>query len=554
MNKNVELLRITCNGASADELSKTISFVMSTRLVSPYVIISALRRALTNRAPHPVKPFCPPPRNTYHPALRGPFLTLCGATLASIPLIANADAPETLSWNALLSELEKERAELGRPFTWHTRPGTSSTPPEHRLEFSVSEHTDLYALIVMLSTALQPAAAVRVEDTPTRTVMTFRHARLLMSLSIPRLPPFEALVMVQVEDGDVSPAEAEAVARIYRLSSRQKSDGLLDGKIAVDVGPATVLERRRDGVKAGRRKSDEETAGVEARAKLQELGADVVDVKKGLTWAALAGYEDVKRRIDDTLTLPLRHPEVYEGIVRGTRERYESNLPRAVLYEGPPGCGKTLSARIVASAVGVPFVHVPLEAILSKFYGETTRRLADILTTANRLGRCVVFIDEADSIGMSRDGGSEVHEVTRRTLSVLLRHIDGMDGPQNTIVLAATNHKEAIDPALMSRFDVVVTFPLPDVDTRAAVLGLYAKHLKSEERERLAGMTEGFSGRELLDVCEEAERTHGGRVVRDGKGAPLPDVVEYVEAVRKRAAHVVGKAKKNNRDGGKLLH
>lgn len=346
--------------------------------------------------------------------------------------------------------------------------------------------------------------------------------------------------------------------------------GLLDGKDSVDIGPPTAIDRSRtQGTRPGKdpRSGDYEGYGAEqgvrgeggaqlvakrARTKLEELGVDVFDGEEsGLTWDALAGYDDVKERIENTLTLPLKHPDVYENIVRGTRKRFESNLPKAVLYEGPPGCGKTLSAKILSVSIGVPFVHVPLETILSKFYGETTRKLAEILQTANDLGPCLVFIDECDSIGLSRSSSTEVHEVTRRTLSVLLRHIDGLDGPQNTILLAATNHKEDIDPALMSRFDVVVSFPLPDLDTRVAVLALYAKHLSQEELKTMAEMSAGFSGRELLDVCEEAERTYAGHIVRESVSGnrtegsqtseQLPRLPEYVAAIERKAPHVVGR-------------
>lgn len=356
-------------------------------------------------------------------------------------------------------------------------------------------------------------------------------------------------------------------------AAHEMAPALIDGANSVDVGPRTTLQHPHSRItiwdhddlpvvrfdpfddelsEDEEEEVDERLFTKRARSKLESLGVDVFDgAGSELTWDALAGYDDVKECIENTLTLPLRHPEVYERIVRGTRKRFESNLPKAVLYEGPPGCGKTLSAKILAVSIGVPFVHVPLETILSKFYGETTKKLADILNTANQLGRCLVFIDECDSIGLSRSSSTDIHEVTRRTLSVLLRHIDGMDGPQNTILLAATNHKEDIDPALMSRFDVVVSFPLPDADTRVAVLALYAKHLSLEELRVIAELSGGFSGRELLDVCEEAERTYAGKLVREIASASgkepdleeveLPEMSDYVDAIRRKAPHVVGR-------------
>lgn len=409
------------------------------------------------------------------------------------------------------------------------------------------------------------------DDTATRTVFTLSHNDTFeVAISVPRISPFDTTLSVELiraegPEATFSAEEVDALVRAYYLAQGahdvsaqvpMETGPLLDGKDSVDIGPPTVLERRRGGatyddysLPVGGGKG---IGAKRARAKLEELGVEVFSGEgSDLGWDALAGYDDVKERIENTLTLPLKHPDVYENIVRGTRKRFESNLPKAVLYEGPPGCGKTLSAKILAASIGVPFVHVPLETILSKFYGETTRKLAEILQTANELGRCLVFIDEADSIGMSRSSPTEVHEVTRRTLSVLLRHIDGLDGPQNTILLAATNHKEDIDPALMSRFDVVVSFPLPDLETRKAVLALYAKHLSQEELCTMAELSDGFSGRELLDVCEEAERTYAGYIVRQteaGKNrmggedqGQLPSLKEYAEAIMRKAPHAVGR-------------
>lgn len=418
---------------------------------------------------------------------------------------------------------------------------------------------------------LDGEASVVVDETATRTVFTLsRSDSFEVAISVPRISPFEKSLSVELIRADgpeatFSTEEVDALVRAYYLAQGAhdvsahvpiEAGALLDGKDGVDVGPPTVLERRRGGgsyadygVDVG---SGRNGGAKRAMTKLGELGVEVFSGEgSNLSWDALAGYDDVKERIDNTLTLPLKHPDVYENIVRGTRKRFESNLPKAVLYEGPPGCGKTLSAKILATSIGVPFVHVPLETILSKFYGETTRKLAEILQTANELGPCLVFIDEVDSVGLSRSSTNEVHEVTRRTLSVLLRHIDGLDGPQNTILLAATNHKEDIDPALMSRFDVVVSFPLPDLETRKAVLALYAKHLSEGELSTMAELSGGFSGRELLDVCEEAERTYAGHIVReteagkrrigDGGQEELPGLKEYVEAIMRKAPHAVGR-------------
>lgn len=470
-----------------------------------------------------------PPSNPLLPAIAAAVLSLT----AHAALSESNPTPHTHDWHSLISTLQS-----------HTHPPNfsasrraldhSDTAFSYTLHFSAPQ-ADLWPILIHLSSTLVPHAALAVDEIPTRTLITLTDSNFQLSLSVPRIPPFETSVEINIDTAHApvfSQNQVDAILHTYHLCQAVDRLTLLDGKQHVECSPSTKI-------KSSPRKKDCSRTE-EARQKLEQLGVEVFDAQSSnLTWASLAGYEEVKQQIEDTLTLPLRHPQVYESIVRGTRQRYQPNLPKAVLYEGPPGCGKTLSAKILAARIGIPFVHVPLETILSKFYGETTKKLADILQTANELGVCLVFIDECDTIGLSRSSTTDVHEVTRRTLSVLLRHLDGLDGQQNTILLAATNHKQDIDPALMSRFDVVVSFPLPDLQTRAAILKLYAKHLSKDELDTLATLSGGFSGRELLDVCQQAERMKGGDIVRGG-GEGLPQVKHYVAAISRKAPHVVG--------------
>lgn len=480
-------------------------------------------------------------------------LALCEQSFLEAPL-------PSVNWPTLLQELRaaQHSHSLQSGFTAIRRPLNETTNAwSFQLTFPLSEKADIYALLTTLATALvaDPAQSPRlhVDDSPTRSVLTVSHDSFTVQVSVPRLESFDRTVVIELlrtgADSNFSEGEVDALVRAYAIGQKSpRHEGqLLDGRSAVEGGARTSMDRGSQRKLHDAHQYEYEDTRPRAWEKLTDMG---VEVSEGdsfqLTWDALAGYAEVKKIIDDTLVLPLRHPHVYDSIARGTRQRFESNLPKAILYEGPPGCGKTLSAKILAASIGVPFVHVPLETILSKYYGETTRKLAEILAAANDLGTCVVFIDECDSIGLSRDSQTEIHEVTRRTLSVLLRHIDGMDGPQNSILLAATNHKEDIDAALMSRFDVVVSFPLPDAETRTAILTLYAKHLSQDELNSISALTDGFSGREILDACEEAERTHGGAVVRQNADntnidVGLPKVERYIQAVRRKAPHIVGR-------------
>jgi ATP-dependent 26S proteasome regulatory subunit len=136
-----------------------------------------------------------------------------------------------------------------------------------------------------------------------------------------------------------------------------------------------------------------------AIAKLQKLGVDVYNVDPQemathLSWDALAGYAHVKQEINDTVILALQNPALYEAIAKRTRCRFESNRPRAVLFEGPPGTGKTLSARIIAQHAGVPLIHLPVESVVSKWYGDSEKKLSAIFDACEELSGAILFIDE----------------------------------------------------------------------------------------------------------------------------------------------------------------
>lgn len=257
-----------------------------------------------------------------------------------------------------------------------------------------------------------------------------------------------------------------------------------------------------------------------------------------ISWENIAGYHQQKREIEDTILLALQKPDVYDDIARGTRRKFESNRPRAVLFEGPPGTGKTSSARVIANQAGVPMLYVPLEVFMSKYYGESERLLAKVFSIANELPNgAIIFLDEVDSFAIARDG--EMHEATRRVLSVLLRQIDGFEQDKKVVVIAATNRKQDLDPALISRFDSMITFGLPDQPTRREIAAQYAKHLTESELDELAAVTEEMSGRDIRDVCQQAERSWASKIIRgqaskDGERGLLPPLKEYIESAVNR--------------------
>eukprot|EP00897_Mesotaenium_endlicherianum_P009774 jgi/Mesen1/8825/ME000053S08230 len=180
--------------------------------------------------------------------------------------------------------------------------------------------------------------------------------------------------------------------------------------------------------------------------------------------------------------------------------------------------GKTSSARVIASQVDIPLLYVPLEVIASKWYGESERALSAVFAAAQAFPNgAIVFLDEVDALATARD--SDMHEATRRTLS-----IDGFERNSGVVLIAATNRKEDLDPALLSRFDAAVTFGLPDAETRQKIVA----HM---------------SGRDIRDVCEQAERRWASQLIRSaqesGVEVELPPLTLYVESAAKRKRAVM---------------
>ena len=253
-------------------------------------------------------------------------------------------------------------------------------------------------------------------------------------------------------------------------------------------------------------KKMQEMGGAGGNAKLfgGKSGAKqyVVDDETGIKFNDVAGEDEAKESLQEIVDF-LNNPKKYEEI--------GAKMPKGVLLVGPPGTGKTLLARAVAGEAGVPFFSIAGSEFVEMFVGMGASKVRDLFKQAGEKAPCIVFIDEIDTIGKKRDGGSNLggNDEREQTLNQLLTEMDGFDATKGVVILAATNRPESLDPALTrpGRFDRRVPVELPDLKGRESILRLHAKKVKLGpdcDFGVVARMTPGASGAELANIVNEA--------------------------------------------------
>lgn len=357
----------------------------------------------------------------------GLWLATEGARMYSDKVLTDAER----EINKSIADLKRKHGDQAMTFPPVTFSGNGMS---YRIEFTVDQRRcDVFSLLVTAASLIQEKEGEsKIPGQPFVTIKPFRKDNTMTfqvifqetganqikykgSISIigEFKTDFPGFRFILEKETEISETDKQLFLKVYELANlatpfssqrsqtlaqsqkqqskkKDKSEGLL-GSIGNLMGP----------------QEDEKPDDDEVTKKLKEMGVilfapDNKGFLQGLSWDVLAGYESQKRDIEDTVLLSLTHADVFDEITKATRVRFEKNRAKAVLFEGPPGTGKTTSAKIIASQVGIPLLYLPLESVMSKWYGESEKKLADIFELAGRLGKAIIFIDEVDALAVGR--------------------------------------------------------------------------------------------------------------------------------------------------------
>jgi transitional endoplasmic reticulum ATPase len=289
---------------------------------------------------------------------------------------------------------------------------------------------------------------------------------------------------------------------------------------------------------------------------LREFLVEVPNV----TWDTVGGLADVKQQLKEAVEWPLEDPASFE--------RMGIKPPRGILLYGPPGTGKTLLAKAVANESGANFLSVKGPEVLSKWVGESEKAVREIFKKAKQSSPSIVFLDEIDSIAPRR-GAYEGSHVTESIVNQLLTSIDGMEGMEGVVVIAATNRPDIIDPGLLraGRFDRLIKVTAPDEPARLSILKVHTEKMplgKDVDLNDLAKLTKGYVGADLESLCREAaiialredrkarvvNKNHFEEALRGVRSSVTEDVIKYYDRLAEQLGQTAVKKVSTGSAGG----
>ncbi|KAI5188595.1 transitional endoplasmic reticulum ATPase [Nematocida sp. AWRm77] len=220
-----------------------------------------------------------------------------------------------------------------------------------------------------------------------------------------------------------------------------------------------------------------------------------------ISWSDIGGLEKVKQELQEMVQYPVEYPDLYR--------EFGMSPSRGVLFYGPPGCGKTLLAKAIASQCNANFISIKGPELLTMWVGESEANLREIFDKARAASPCVLFFDEIDSIAKARGGGDRTSGGVTQILNQMLIEMDGMNAKKNVFVIGATNRPDIIEPALLrpGRLDQLIYIPLPDEGSRLSILKANLAKVPlhtSVDLNGIASSTVGFSGADLTEICQKA--------------------------------------------------
>uniref|UniRef100_A0A3Q3XBN7 Transitional endoplasmic reticulum ATPase n=1 Tax=Mola mola TaxID=94237 RepID=A0A3Q3XBN7_MOLML len=231
---------------------------------------------------------------------------------------------------------------------------------------------------------------------------------------------------------------------------------------------------------------------------LRETVAEVPQVN----WQDIGGLDEVKRELQELVQYPVEYPDKFL--------KFGMTPSRGVLFYGPPGCGKTLLAKAIANECQANFVSIKGPEMLTMWFGESEANVREVFDKARQAAPCILFFDELDSIAKSRGGGAgDAGGAADRVINQILTEMDGMSDKKNVFIIGATNRPDIIDSAILrpGRLDQLIYIPLPDKLSRTAILKANLRKspvARDVDLEYLSGITDGFSGADLTEICQRA--------------------------------------------------